>query len=280
MEFIRKVWSVSPALQLSYLTCGTGESVVLLHGLAGNGMVWQSLAGVLSDRYRCIAPDLRGHGESSKPPESEYDAEMLASDLESLAQGLELGPLQVVAHSWAAKIALVWARQQPARIRRLVLVDPFFVNQLPGIFRISLPILYRTLPFLKVMGPFADYEAALTVARSLKQYRDWTPLQATAFEAGIEQKPDGTWVSKFAIAARNGVFQDVLQSAGLTAEISTPTWLLLPNRGLNRTAWQLRPYQQYLSHLTTLSMPGNHWTHLVEPQSFNQTVAAILDDHL
>ncbi|MEL6332996.1 MAG: alpha/beta hydrolase [Cyanobacteria bacterium J06626_26] len=273
-------------LQLSYLTCGTGEPVVLLHGLADHGLVWQSLTAVLSNsptvslrqRYHCIAPDLRGHGESSKPPASDYDARMLASDLESLAQGLGLGPVQVVAHSWAAKIALVWARQQPLRMRRLVLVDPFFVNRLLGIFRVSFPVLYRTLPFLKVMGPFASYEAAVAMARSLKQYRGWSPLQAAVFEAGMEQKPDGTWGSKFAIAARNGVFQDVLQLAGLTEAIATPTWLLLPEQGLNRMAWQLRPYQGYLPHLTTVSIPGNHWPHLVEPQAFNQTVAAILDE--
>ncbi|MGF1524462.1 MAG: alpha/beta fold hydrolase [Leptolyngbyaceae cyanobacterium] len=284
MELIRQIWPLSSGLQLSYLTCGTGEPVMLLHGLADHGLVWQSLAAMLSSasmdrppqRHYCIAPDLRGHGESSKPPESEYDARMLAADLESLAQGLGLAQVQVVAHSWAAKIALVWARQEPERIHRLVLVDPFFVNQLPGIFRVSLPFLYRTLPFLKVMGPFASYEAAVTVAQSLKQYRGWSPLQAAVFKAGIEPKADGSWGSKFAIAARNGVFQDVLQLSGLTAAIAIPTWLLLPKQGLNRTTWQLRPYQRYLPHLTTVAIPGNHWPHLVEPQAFNQTVAAIL----
>lgn len=276
MEFIRKTWKIQPDLHLSYLTCGMGEPVVLLHGLADHALVWASLAEALGDRYHCLAPDLRGHGESSKPSEVDYDSRMLASDLESLAQGLELGPVQVVAHSWAAKIALIWARQQPQRIRRLVLVDPFFVNRLPRVFRLSFPILYRTLPFLKVMGPFASYEAAVTMAQSLKQYRGWSPLQASVFNAGIEQKSDGTWGSKFAIAARNGVFQDVLQVAGLTEAIATPTDLMIPTQGLNRTALQLRPYKQHLPHLTILSIPGNHWPHLVEPQAFNQALVGVM----
>ena len=278
MELTRQTLPLSSTLHLSYLTCGRGEPVILLHGLADHALVWASLIATLSDRVHCIAPDLRGHGESSKPTASEYDSRMLAADLETLAQSLQLEQVRVIAHSWAAKIALVWARQHPQRIHQLILVDPFFVNRLPGAFRLSFPILNRTLPFLKVMGPFASYDAAVSVARSLKQYRGWSPLQAEVFQAGMEEKPDGRWGSKFAIAARNGVFQDVLQLAGLTEVIKTPARLMLPVQGLNRTAWQLRPYQQYLPHLTTVAVPGNHWPHLVEPQAFNQAVNAALEN--
>lgn len=249
---------------------------MLLHGLADHGLVWQRLATVLANRYLCIAPDLRGHGESSKPSETEYDARLLAADLEALAQHLDLGQVQVVAHSWAAKVALVWARQQSQRIHSLVLVDPFFVNRLPGLFRPTFPILYRTLPFLKLIGPFPSYEAAVAVAQTLKQYREWSVLQASVFEAGIEQKADGCWGSKFAVSARNGVFQDTLQLAGLTEEIGIPTCLIRPKQGLNRAAFQLKPYQQYLPNLTVIEIPGNHWPHLVEPQTFNQAVEDFL----
>lgn len=249
---------------------------MLLHGLADHGLVWQSLAAALENHYFCVAPDLRGHGESSKPRETEYSTDRLAADLEALAAHLNLAQVQVVAHSWAAKVALVWARQQPHRVRSLILVDPFFVNRLPRLFRPTFPILYRTLPFLKLIGPFPSHEAAAAVARTLKQYRGWSNLQASVFEAGIEQKPDGRWGSKFAIAARSGVFQDTLQRSGLTEEIAIPTCLILPEKGLNRTTFQLKPYRRYLPNLTLTQIPGNHWPHLVEPQMFNQAVTSFL----
>ena len=280
MEAPRQTLTLSSDLHLSYLRGGAGNPVVLLHGLADHGLVWQSLATALADRYLCIAPDLRGHGESSKPPETEYDSRMLATDLEMLAQHLDLEQVQVIAHSWAAKAALVWARQQPQRIGGLVLVDPFFVNRLPRLLRPTFPMLYRLLPFLKVMGPFPNYAAAVAVARTLKQYRGWSALQELAFQAGMEQKPEGCWGSKFAIAARNGVFQDTLQLAGLTEAIAIPTCLILPIQGLNRTAFQLQPYKKHLTPLTITPVPGNHWPHLVEPEVFNQTVVVFLDRQL
>jgi pimeloyl-ACP methyl ester carboxylesterase len=161
----------------------------------------------------------------------------------------------VIAHSWAAKVALFWARQCPQRLRHLILVDPFFVNRLPAIFRPTFPILYRTLPFLKVMGPFAELEQAQTVAQGLKQYQGWSAQQQAIFHAGMVQQADGQWRSKFAIAARNGVFDDILQTAGLTAPLPTPTTLLLPQAGLNRMAWQTRPYHQYLTQLQVQTIP-------------------------
>ncbi|MEL6401164.1 MAG: alpha/beta hydrolase [Cyanobacteria bacterium J06626_4] len=276
MSFCLQQKVLTNEISLAYREQGTGEAVVMLHGLADHGLVWQSLAAHLSDRYRCLAPDLRGHGNSSKPPESAYDSQVLAADLEGWAEALGLDTVRVIAHSWAAKIALLWAQQQPHRLRSLILVDPFFVNRLPGWFRPTFPILYRTLPFLKVMGPFANEDAAVAVAQGLKQYRGWSPLQQAVFQEGMEQRADGSWGSKFAIAARNGVFDDVLQRAGLAQTVATPTGLLLPEKGLNRTRFQIKPYQQYLPQLSIQHLPGNHWPHLVEPDAFNQAVAAFL----
>lgn len=276
MAFSRQTLS-SASVPLTYWQWGDGEPLMMLHGLADHGLVWQSLAETLGPRYHCLAPDLRGHGDSGKPNDvAAYDALELVDDLEALAIASHADQITVIAHSWAAKLALLWAKRQPQRIRRLVLVDPFFVNQLPRWLQPTFPLLYRTLPFLKVMGPFESYGAAESVARTLKQYRGWSPLQAAVFKAGMEQKPDGRWGSKFAIAARNGVFSDILHRAGLTTDLAVPTLLLLPQAGLNRTAWQLKPYRTHLPNLKIQTIPGNHWPHLVEPEAFNQSVADYL----
>ncbi len=265
------------AVPISYLTWGTGEPVLLLHGLADHGGVWQGLGTDLGNRFCCIAPDLRGHGESGKPNHPQaYSSLELVKDLDGLTQHLGGSQVRVVAHSWAAKLALLWAKQRPDIIHRLVLVDPFFVNRLSGWFRPTFPLLYRTLPFLKVMGPFQTYDQAETLAKTLKQYRGWSPLQAQVFRQGMEEQDRGEWGSKFAIAARNGVFEDILQLAGLTEPITIPTLLLLPEKGLNRLAWQIKPYQTYLSNLQVRTIPGNHWPHLVNPGAFNQAVADYL----
>lgn len=186
----RKVVQCTPDVQLTYWDWGNPDGIplLLLHGLADHGLVWHELARDLCDRTHCVAPDLRGHGDSSKP-KTGYSCQEIVADLNALMRELGWTSAHVVAHSWSAKVALIWAKQQPEAIRSLTLVDPFFVKQLPKIWQLSFPLLYRVLPFLKVMGPFDSYEQAEQMAQQLKQYQGWSDFQAEVFQQGMEKKP-------------------------------------------------------------------------------------------
>ncbi|MDJ0724237.1 MAG: alpha/beta hydrolase [Prochloraceae cyanobacterium] len=263
-------------LEISYLEWAKGDKpLLLLHGMADCAAVWSSLGQYLEPSYHIVAPDLRGHGESSKP-ETDYTCDRAIADLEALMDSLGWDNAHVLAHSWSAKILTVWATKNPKRLRSLILVDPFFINKIPSFAKITFPLFYRILPFLKAMGPFQSKAEAEKLAKTLKQYRDWSELQQQAFFAGIEAKPNGTWGSKFTVAARNEIFTEVMQVAGLTEAIDIPTLFIQPRSGLNRTPWQLKPFKTYLKNLQICQVPGNHWVHLVNPEVFNQTVARFL----
>lgn len=263
--------------QLSYLEWNRGqEPLLLLHGMADHSLVWAKLGEWLKDRYHILAPDLRGHGNSSKPLQGYRCADIIA-DLEALMAHQGWQSAHVVAHSWSAKVAAVWATQNPQTIRSLVLIDPFFINQIPPWFKFTFPLLYRVLPFLKLLGPFATYEQAVQLAKQLKQYRGWNDWQQAVFAAAMEQKLDGQWGSKFVVQARDEIFADVMEVAGLTKPIATPTLFIQPVKGLNRTPWQLKPYRTYLQNLQIVQVPGHHWCFLVEPIAFNQAVSRFLD---
>jgi pimeloyl-ACP methyl ester carboxylesterase len=263
-------------IKISYLEWHQGkEPLLLLHGLADHALVWSSLGDDLAADYHIIAPDLRGHGDSSKPTTG-YSSEAIIADLEALMDDLGWQDAHILGHSWGGKLAAIWATKSPQRFRSLILVDPFFINKLPSWFKLTFPLLYRVLPFLKGMGPFASYQAAEQIAKKLKQYRGWSPLQQQVFQASVEQKSDGSWGSKFIVAARNQIFTDVMEVAGLNKTLAIPTLLITPKQGLNRTAWQLKLYHHYLSNLEIKTIAGNHWVFLVNPQEFNQTIAQFL----
>jgi pimeloyl-ACP methyl ester carboxylesterase len=270
-------WLLLPDRQLAFLEWNQGtEPLLLLHGMADHAGVWAELGEFLQDRYHILAPDLRGHGHSSKPL-SGYRCTDIIADLEALLMHCDIASTHVIAHSWAAKVATVWAQRNPKVIQSLVLVDPFFINLIPRWLKLTFPLLYRVLPFLKMLGPFDTYTQAQQQAQKLKQYHRWSIFQQAVFEGGIEQKPDGRWGSKFVVQARDEIFADVMEVAGLTSPIAIPTLLIQPERGLNRTAWQLKPYRTYLQNLQITQVPGNHWCFLVEPTAFNQTVANFLN---
>lgn len=276
MKPIRKTLSRSD-IQLSYLEWNQGKKpLLLLHGLADHALVWSNLGEYLAQDYHIVAPDLRGHGETSKPKHN-YSFTTVIADLEALMDELGWSSAHAIAHSWSGKLAAIWATQHPQRLHSMVLVDPIFIWKMPSFLKITFPLLYRVLPFLKGMGPFTSYEEAEQQAKQLNQYQGWTHDQQQVFQAGIELKSDGTWGSKFTTSARDGIFMEVMQVAGLTKAIDISTLFVQPEKGVNRMEWQLKPYKNFLKNLQIYQSPGNHWCFLTHSEEFNRAVASFLN---
>lgn len=264
------------SMEISYLQWSDrGMPLLLLHGMADHALVWSSLGDYLRSNYQVIAPDLRGHGESGKPATG-YHFQDYIGDLRALINHLGWTQAHILGHSWSAKIAAIWATQQPEVFKSLILVDPFFIDKMPSWIRITFPILYQVLPFLKITRSFDSYQSIEAIARQLKQYKGWSNLQQEVFKNAIEQKADGSWSSKFTLSARGEIFEDVMGFAGLTKALDIPSLLILPQQGLNRTTWQIQSYKKYLTSLEIKKIPGNHWAFLGEPETFNQAVAEFL----
>ncbi|MEM9244883.1 MAG: alpha/beta hydrolase [Cyanobacteria bacterium P01_F01_bin.153] len=251
--------------------------ILLLHGLGDCAAIWSDLGQRLSEQsHRVIAPDLRGHGDSSKT-ESGYGFESIIDDLEAFLIALDINqPIVAIGHSWSGKLVPIWVRRSPEKIAAQILVDPFFIDRLPRVSKLTFPLFYKVLPFLQMMGPFETKNAAESKARTMKQYRQWSMLQQHVFESNLEQRDDKTWGSKLAIAARNGIFEAVMLVNGLTERLSTPALVLIAEEGLNRSDWQLKPYKKYLTQLILKKIPGNHWLFLVNPEEFTKEIQVYL----
>jgi len=108
--------------RVSFRSAGSGPLLVLIHGIASSSSTWEEVAWGLRHRYTIVAPDLLGHGESSKP-HGDYSLGSYANMLRDLlgALGHERGTL--VGHSLGGGIAMQFAYQFPDRCERLILVS-------------------------------------------------------------------------------------------------------------------------------------------------------------
>jgi len=66
-------------VRIHYVTAGAGDAIVLLHGWPQTWYCWRNVIRLLADRYRVVAPDLRGLGDSVGP--ARYDKRTLAGDV-------------------------------------------------------------------------------------------------------------------------------------------------------------------------------------------------------
>jgi 3-oxoadipate enol-lactonase len=111
--------------RLHYLDEGGGEPVLLLvHGFPLSARMWEPQIVAFSDRYRIVAPDLSGFGDSEVPPErSAYSIDAYADQVAGLAGGLGLDRVVLIGLSMGGYIALAVARRHPQILAGLVLAD-------------------------------------------------------------------------------------------------------------------------------------------------------------
>ncbi|OGU21206.1 MAG: hypothetical protein A2X85_02425 [Geobacteraceae bacterium GWF2_54_21] len=108
--------------QLWYEDSGSGVPLFFLHGWCMSSVVWHRQFSGLSDTFRLVAPDLRGHGKS-RGASGQMDFGRFAADLEDLIHHLDLSRLVLVGWSMGAQIALQSYRQLHDRLAGLVLVS-------------------------------------------------------------------------------------------------------------------------------------------------------------
>jgi pimeloyl-ACP methyl ester esterase len=105
-----------------YDDAGTGLPLVFVHGWSFSGAVWKIQREYFSARYRCIFPDLRGHGDSSAPS-SEYGVHALATDMTALFEREDLSRATLVGWSLGVLVALSAYSGIKERLAALVFVS-------------------------------------------------------------------------------------------------------------------------------------------------------------
>jgi pimeloyl-ACP methyl ester carboxylesterase len=115
-------------IELHYRQAGSGSAIVLLHGYAETGHMWNPVIADLARNHTVIVPDLRGAGASEKAAGG-YDKKNMAKDVHELVTALGYRDATVVGHDIGLMVAYAYAAQYPQETRKLVLMDAF----LPGI---------------------------------------------------------------------------------------------------------------------------------------------------
>ena len=119
---VRSVVAVEGGVRIHYRRLGDGPPMVLLHGFPQTGHMWRKVMPALAERFTVVAPDLRGYGDSDRPPGG-YDKRTMAADVAAVIGALGLRPVVLVGHDRGARVAHRFALDHPGLLTRLVLLD-------------------------------------------------------------------------------------------------------------------------------------------------------------
>ena len=252
-------------------------TVLLLHGLADAAVVWHDVAEALRIQARVLAPDLRGHGNSSWPADADYRIASIAADVAQLIDTLQLPALTLVGHSMGASVALHLACARPDCVKRLVLADlgldadPRNAGQLLQALRDA------RRPYASV----DDYVAVLLGRHPLAATR---LLRRVAAQTS-ERHAHGQFELKYderVIVARERMAQETRQGVYHAAweQLAALTCPVLVLRGAASSVLSTRVAQRMTdtSRRATLSQipVSGHSIHLDNPSAVTQAIAHFL----
>jgi len=128
-------------VKIGYMERGSGEPLLLLMGLGAPAAAWEKHLKAYEKRFRCIAMDNRGAGDSDKP-QGPYSVATMADDAAALLEGLHIESARVAGISMGSAIAQELALRHPAKARSMVLVSSWascdsYLRELVKHFRLA-----------------------------------------------------------------------------------------------------------------------------------------------
>ncbi|WP_435362102.1 alpha/beta fold hydrolase [Haloarchaeobius sp. DFWS5] len=115
-------------IETYYVERGDGPVVVFVHGMIMSTTMWEQQLDALSDEYRTIAYDVRGHGHTGGSDVSPYSISLFAEDLNALLDTLDIDRAVVCGLSMGGAVAQAFAAAHPEKVAGLVLADTFHVG--------------------------------------------------------------------------------------------------------------------------------------------------------
>lgn len=188
-------------IKMGYEDAGKGEPLVLIHGHPFDRSMWHEQTSVFSSKYRIIAPDLRGYGESEVLSDKTM-LEEFARDIAALLDELKVDEIILCGLSMGGQILFEFYRLYPQRVRALILADTFAqlddAERKQARYDTAERILsegmhdYAKEVLPKMIAPQTIREQPEVAAHVLSMMRGTSPKGAAAALRGRAERPDYT----------------------------------------------------------------------------------------
>ncbi|MDB5377044.1 MAG: hypothetical protein JWR00_1490 [Rubritepida sp.] len=195
-------------------------SLVLLHGYTSHARSWDAYAEAMTDRYRVLALDQRGHGETGWAAADQYGIDEMTGDLEVLVRALGVETFTLLGLSMGGMVAMEYAGRRPAALAACVIVDIGPEIERSGSSRIQANVAATDV--------FASREEAFATARVANALPP-EPLHRHRSDTSLMRTEDGRWTYRYdriLRSPRNFRWRDAETAWTSCAKINVPTQII------------------------------------------------------
>jgi pimeloyl-ACP methyl ester carboxylesterase len=258
--------------RLHYLEWGTSENppLILLHALGPlvTAWTWGHLGASLADRFRVLALEQRGFGESDRAPE--YSLDQMVEDLDRFARALGLPHFSLLGHSMGGTVAYLFAERYPDRLVKIVIEDTAPPEKPPTPRPVPELTPEAFESFDQLIGRLKDQPGAPP-----------EPELRELIRPAITQRADGRWIRRLDPALLPAIFAELNDpDPGWWEElhrITAPTLLVL---GANSSYVSREAADRVLAAIPNCRVAtvpeAGHGVHIDQPEGFLSTVRSFL----
>jgi haloacetate dehalogenase len=270
-------------VRLHLVRGGDGPPLLLLHGYPQTHAMWHLVAPRLAERFTVVVPDLRGYGDSSKPPGSaqhlEYSKRTMAADQVALMEQLGFERFALAGHDRGGRVAHRLALDHPERLTKVAVLD--IAPSLAVFGAVNKEIAYGTYHWFFLSQPFDLPERMIGGDPSFFlrwHLRSWSGGRDDFFapEALAEYErcfADPTCIHATCEDYRAGASIDLEHDeADLERRISCPFFVLWGEGRLDRHFDVLASWGECAAHVAGSALPGGHFL----PEELPEETAAEL----
>ncbi|MEO7712145.1 MAG: alpha/beta fold hydrolase [Gemmatimonadaceae bacterium] len=252
--------------EVAYDRAGSGVPLLLIHGWPHSRALWAGQTSGLATQAQCIAPDLRGFGESVV--HGPWSIEQFADDLDALLEALSIPNAVVCGLSMGGYVALSLLRRHPARVRGLILASTRATADSPE----AREKRARLIEFIEQRGmeALANRQLATMVGTTTLESRP--DVRASLLEMMAAAPPDGVIGALRAMADR-------ADSSDLLPTITVPTLVVGGAEDTFIPSDELRAMATRIPHSRFELLGGSGHVCAYEcPGAFNHVVGEFLRD--
>lgn len=261
---------------INFVVGGNGPGLLLLHGYPQTHIMWRKIAPQLSEKFTVVIPDLRGYGDSSKPPDGEnhsaYSKRAMAQDQVELMKTLGFDRFAVVGHDRGGRVAHRMALDHGDSVAKLAVLDIVPTYKLYHSVTKELATAYFHWFFLIQPAPFPETFLANNVEFYLKAwvFKGVYPgaVDSQTFAEYLRCFCDPATIhascEDYRAAASIDLDHDV---ADLDRKISCPVLALWAEQGvMHRLFKVLDTWRERASNVNGKALPGGHYLAEQTPQ--------------
>ena len=252
--------------QLYFTSTGSGQPLVVLHGLFGSGKNWHTHARRLATHYRVITVDLRNHGQSFHADEMNYS--VMADDVKALLHQLAIDKCYILGHSMGGKVAMALALHNTDLFAAMIVADIAPVAYFHHYDDLIDPILALRLDRL---------ESRAQANQLLRQNIPEDQLRAFLLQNLIREPGGWRWRINWQVIQRDMEWLTGFIDLAADEVIELPTLFLRGEKSDYIGDAEIEVINRLFSRpsITTIEDAG-HWLHAEKPDAFSMAVLDFL----